>query len=77
MFYWFETRSGIVRSEFSLKWDLMMNSMLLRPTDAAFVRLTVNLSAGEEIASATNTVVNYLNDFYPAINNALPFNSNN
>lgn len=77
MFYWFETRSGIVRSEFSLKWDLMMNSMLLRPTDAAFVRLTINLKQGEDITSATNMVLDFLNDFYQAIDNSLPLNSKN
>ena len=41
MFYWFHTRSGDLASEYSLKFDLVRNSLLLSPTDAAIIRLTV------------------------------------
>ncbi|HSH00714.1 MAG TPA: EpsI family protein, partial [candidate division Zixibacteria bacterium] len=41
MLYWFETRSGAIHNEFGLKFDLVKNALLFRPTDAAFVRLTV------------------------------------
>lgn len=40
MFYWFRTRSGVVTGEYSLKWDLVKNSLARRPTDAVFVRFT-------------------------------------
>jgi EpsI family protein len=44
MLYWFKTRSGVVTGEYSLKWDLVRNSLARRPTDAVFVRFT---GAGE------------------------------
>ncbi len=73
MFYWFETRSGAIRNEFGLKWDLMKNSLLFRPTDAAIVRLTTPFNAGDDLKTVTAKAVAYLDTFYPSINQALPF----
>lgn len=73
MFYWFETRGGSIRSEFHLKWDLMKNSLLFRPTDAAFVRLTIFVGPNDTVESATTAVSNFLASFYPSIMNSLPF----
>ncbi|HXF59946.1 MAG TPA: EpsI family protein [Candidatus Saccharimonadales bacterium] len=39
--YWFVTRSGVLSNEFALKWDLVRNSLLGLPTDAALVRLVL------------------------------------
>ncbi len=39
VFYWFRTRSGWIAGEYRLKWDLMMNAIARRPTDALFVRV--------------------------------------
>ncbi len=36
--YWFRTRGGTINGEYALKWDLVLNSMRGRPTDAAFIR---------------------------------------
>jgi len=38
MLYWFRTQSGTVTGEYGLKWDLLRNSLLGRPTNAVFVR---------------------------------------
>lgn len=73
MFYWFETRSGTIRNEFGLKWDLMKNSLLLRPTDAAIIRLTTPFNAGDDIKAVTAKAVAYLDAFYPSIDRCLPF----
>lgn len=73
MLYWFETRGGAIRGEFGLKWDLMVNSLLLRPTDAAMIRLNLPLGPQESVEDATSKAVAYLNDFYPSIEAALPF----
>lgn len=74
MFYWFETRGGAIRNEFGLKWDLMMNSLFLRPTDAAFIRLTVPVTRGS-MEQATAKAVNFLNTFSPSLESALPFSN--
>ena len=73
MLYWFETRGGVIRNEFGLKWDLMRNSLMLRPTDAAIIRLNLSLTPDDNIESATARAVDWLNQFYPAIERALPF----
>lgn len=73
MFYWFQTRGGIIRNEFELKWDLMRNSLLLRPTDAAIIRLTMPLTGDRDMAEATEKAERFLRTFYPRIEEALPF----
>lgn len=73
MFYWFETRGGTIRNEFALKWDLMRNSLLLRPTDAAIVRVTSPFLPGESLETATARTLRYLERFDPLITQALPF----
>ena len=75
MFYWFETRSGTITNEFGLKFDLARNSLLLRPTDAAFVRYTVPIEPGESIKGVTAEAMDFLTAFQPAIMQALPFSS--
>jgi EpsI family protein len=75
MFYWFETRGGAIRQEFQLKWDLVTNSMLLRPTDAAIIRLTVPLDPSDTVDSATKRALDFFAVFYPSIERALPFSS--
>ena len=75
MFYWFETRGGSIRNEFALKWDLVKNSVMLRPTDAAFVRLNVALEPNETIESATKRAMDFLTVFYQPIERSLPFTS--
>jgi len=72
MFYWFETRTGSIRDEFAIKWDLMKNSLLLRPTDAAFIRLTLPLGEGG-LPEATEKAVRFFDTFYMSIERSLPF----
>lgn len=73
MLYWFETRGGSLRDEFALKWDLVVNSLMLRPTDAAFVRITVPITGTGGIAGATRQAEEFLQLFQDDIDHALPF----
>jgi len=73
MLYWFETRGGSLRSEFALKWDLMKNSLLLRPSDAAFIRLNLPMPPGGDVDAATRQAIAWLEAFYPSVEKALPF----
>ena len=73
MLYWFETRGGAIRNEFGLKFDLMRNSLLLRPTDAAIIRLTLPIAPGETVKAATGQAIKYFETFYPSIEASLPF----
>ncbi|MBD3331544.1 EpsI family protein, partial [candidate division GN15 bacterium] len=72
MLYWFETRSGAVRSEYGLKFDLFKNSLLMQPTDAAFVRITVAANNGD-LKAANEAGVEFIQTFHDDIMAALPF----
>lgn len=73
MIYWFETRGGTITNEFGLKFDLARNSLLLRPTDAAFVRFTIPLEPGDTIEGVTEKAATFLAAFHRPIMQALPF----
>jgi len=72
MLYWFETRSGVIGDEYALKFDLVKNSLLFKPTDAAFMRLTVQRPDGNSEKAAQQGV-----KFFAALEEsllaALPF----
>ncbi len=72
MIYWFRTRGGNIRDEFELKWDLMKNALMLRPTDAAFIRITLPIE-GNNIEDAMKRSIEFLNQTISAIESALPF----
>lgn len=74
MYYWYETRGGALANEFAVKWDLAVNSLLLRPTDASFVRLTIPLSDGD-LEAADREAAEFLRQFHPHIIDALPFDN--
>lgn len=74
MFYWFVTRSGALSSEYMVKLDLMKNSLLLRPTDAAFVRLTIPVRGGD-VADAQARGKRFLRRWLVDLERALPFDS--
>ncbi len=72
MYYWFQTRSGLVTSELGLKLDLVKNSLKRAPTDAAFIRINLPLSHVSE-KEAHALVEDFLKVFQPSIEQALPF----
>ena len=72
MYYWFQTRSGLVTSELGLKLDLVINSLKRTPTDAAFIRINLPLNEVSE-KEALFLVEDFLQVFQPRIEKALPF----
>lgn len=73
MLYWYETRSGVISNEFGLKIDLMRNSIMLLPTDAAICRVTIPVSLDADFDTASEKATQFIREFYPAIQAALPF----
>lgn len=73
MIYWFETRAGVITTEFGLKTDLMKNALMFRPTDAAIVRVTMPLDAGADFSGGTEKASAFIQELYPTIKRALPF----
>jgi EpsI family protein len=72
MFYWFVTRSGQLTSEYALKFDLVWNSLLLRPTDAAMIRVTVNRQ-GRSAEECQEIAEWFLRSIKDEIDRSLPF----
>lgn len=68
MVYWFWTQNGIITNEYQLKLDLAINSLLRKPTDAAFIRLNVR-----NLENADSIISQFIRDFYPQIQHSLPF----
>lgn len=56
MLYWFRTRGGVITGEYGLKWDLVMNSLRRRPTDAAFIRYTAAVGDSARLTEVMNRV---------------------
>jgi EpsI family protein len=75
MFYWYETRGGIISTEYGLKFDLMRNSVMLLPTDAAICRVTMPLTLDADREKATAAALAFIRELYPAMESALPFGS--
>lgn len=74
MLYWFETRGGKICSEWMLKLDLVKNSLLNKPTDAAFVRISGNvLSTNDVSANGTAQIFDFVRALSPYLHNSLPF----
>jgi len=73
MYYCFLTRGGILTNEFMLKADLVLNSVLRRPTDAAIVRVIFPLSKSENPSPESPPADAFLSIFWPQIKSALPF----
>lgn len=72
MLFWYETRSGSIRSEFGLKFDLVKNSLLFNPTDAAIIRLIID-TRSNDIDDAKSAGLGFIDNFYPYLKKSLPF----
>jgi len=73
MYYCFLTRSGILTNEFMLKADLVLNSILRRPTDAAIIRVIFPLNRATPAKLTDQQAQEFLALFWPEIKRALPF----
>ena len=49
VYYWFEQRGRRVANEYSMKWHLLVDAVVMNRTDGALVRLTTPLQPGESV----------------------------
>lgn len=68
--YWFQVRDQILTNEYTLKLAMIKNSVLSNRRDSAFIRLSVMGAESEE--EATGIGERFIQDFFPAIREALP-----
>lgn len=68
--YWFEVEGKTLPDIYSLKIEEIMNSILHRRKDAAFIRISVPFDLDEQEAFSTG--MKFVKEFYPAIEEFLP-----
>lgn len=59
--YWFQTQGGRMGGEYALKWDLVKNAILRRPTNAAFVRYNAPSSDADALHELVRLLEPHLN----------------
>ena len=68
--YWFQVGGKSLSDIYSLKIEEIINSILYRRKDSAFIRIAVPFDVNEEEAFSTG--IKFVKEFYPAIEEFLP-----
>lgn len=72
MLYWYCTRSGIITSEYQLKFDLAKNALFRKPTDAALIRINL-LIAENDLSETLQSASQFIEAMLPSLQHILPF----
>ncbi|MEW5744169.1 MAG: exosortase C-terminal domain/associated protein EpsI [Nitrospirota bacterium] len=68
--YWYQVKGRALSDEYSLKAYEIINSMLYRRRDSAFIRISVPITGDEQRSFEAG--VKFIKDFYPVITEYLP-----
>jgi EpsI family protein len=68
VYYWFQERGRNVTNDYLVKWYLFWDAVTQRRTDGALVRLTTNITSGQNMAD----VDKYMTDFVQKLRRELP-----
>ena len=68
--YWFQVRGKSISNEYALKLAEIVNSLLHSRRDSAFIRISVPMESGGELASVDGK--RFVEDFYPVVRRFLP-----
>ena len=72
VYYWFDERGRNITNEFLAKWYLFADSIVMNRTDAALIRITTQVHAGESEANADERVRAFIRDAAPTLSEYLP-----
>jgi EpsI family protein len=72
VFYWYWAHDRAVASEYAAKFYLVADSIRMRRTDGALVRLSVPLRPGESESSAEQTLAAWAEKIVPLLNTYIP-----
>lgn len=72
VYYWFDGRGRIINEQYGAKWYLFVDSLTMRRTDGALVRLTTPLAVGEKEEVADARLQSFLSKAYPVIQKYIP-----
>lgn len=68
--YWYHVKGDSLTDDYSLRLSMILNSILYRRKDSAFIRVSVPFEIDEEKAFSVGT--QFIEDFYPIIREFLP-----
>jgi EpsI family protein len=71
VYYWFDQRCRSLTSQTALKWWLLVDSIRLRRSDGALVRLATALTPGEAEAAGDRRLATFLAQVRPALTTRL------
>ncbi len=71
VYYWYQSRERVVASEYWAKLYLVLDSIRLKRTETAIVRVTVSI-AEDERQGATRTAERFVQVLYPLLRGYLP-----
>ena len=72
VYYWFQQRNRVVTNEYMVKWYLFWDALTRNRTDGSLIRLTTNLSPGENIENADERLKSFMKVVEPALLDYLP-----
>lgn len=67
VYYWYEGRGRDIVSERTAKWFVLQDSMLVRHSDGALIRVVTTVPEKASIEAADQRLQQFLKDFYPLI----------
>lgn len=72
VYYWFQQRGRDITNEISVRWYILLDSVLRNRTDGAMIRLTSSISLNEEVTAAdkrlqevAKEIANSMSDYIP------------
>ena len=68
--YWYKMKDAYITNEYILKLYMVLNSLLYRRNDAAFIRLSAPVTGTVE--DTVHTIEGFMKDFLPALKDYLP-----
>lgn len=61
VYYWFDQRGRNITNEYAVKWYLFWDALTRNRTDGSLVRVLVPVKSGEDVQSADETLLNFVN----------------
>ena len=69
-FYWYKMKDASITNEYKLKFFMVLNSLMYRRNDAAFIRLSAPVTGSRE--AAISVLEDFMKDFLPLLKDYLP-----
>ena len=72
VYYWFQMQGRAITNEYLLKWFVFWDALTRNRTDAALVRITTPLNAGESYGDADARLVDFVKKMNPLMGDYVP-----